>query len=209
MKFIHARSEASAKWMQEHLRPKIDVYPGIDIVCAMDFPFHAPQNKVLGLITRAYQNIDPVHINAFLQKAVDDGWTIKHIPLGTAPTSEEDIAEAHEHTFTPRSITVTRTIEELTREIQTCQMLLSMKFHGCVVGHMSGVPTVTLSRADKFVHFYQRIGRAAFLSVAGDARLPELFYLGMSGVDRHGVEELRAVAKQEVQMLRDAVLQYV
>ncbi|MBD3768951.1 MAG: polysaccharide pyruvyl transferase family protein [Rhodobacterales bacterium] len=207
VKFIHTRSQVSAEWIKKHLRPSVDVYPGVDIVCAMDFPFNSPQNKVLGLITRANQNLNPVNINAFLQKAVDAGWSIKHIPLGTAPTADDDIAEAHEHTFTPRSITVANTIEELTREIQSCQLLLSMKFHGCVVGHMSGVPTITLSRADKFVHFYNRIGREAHMAVAPDETLPERFYPGMAGVDRDAVFALRAESKKELGMLRQQVLE--
>ncbi|MEZ5947301.1 MAG: hypothetical protein R3C04_10710 [Hyphomonas sp.] len=127
VKFIHARSQQSADWIVKHLRPDRPVQSGIDIVCSIDFPYCAPQNRVLGLITRAHQNIDPVNINGFLQKAVSAGWSIKHIPLGTAPTVTEDIDEAQGHTFTPRSVTVTRTIDELTREIQSCQMLLSMK----------------------------------------------------------------------------------
>ncbi|MEZ5947300.1 MAG: hypothetical protein R3C04_10705 [Hyphomonas sp.] len=65
---------------------------------------------------------------------------------------------------------------------------------------------MTLSRADKFVNFYQRIGRAAFLSVADDPRLPQLFHPGMTGVDPESLLQLRNQSKRELQQLRELVL---
>ncbi|WP_300375447.1 polysaccharide pyruvyl transferase family protein [Henriciella sp.] len=209
VKFIHARSAASADWITRHLKPNVDVYPGVDIVCAIDFPYVAPQSKVLGLVTRANQNIDPANVNALLSKAVEAGWMIKHIPLAIGHTAAADIAEVEDHTFVPRSVTKAESIKQLTSEIQKCQMLVSMKFHGCVVAHMSGIPTITLSKADKFMHFYNLVGRERFLSHAGDAGLRELFYSAMEGVDPLKIDQLRRASKDELQTLRKAVLSVI
>lgn len=207
VRFVHARSEASAAWIQKHLQPRIRVESGVDIVCAKNFDTHWSPNKVLGLITRAHQNIDPVNINALMATAVAAGWSIKHIPLATGATAKDDIEEAAAASyFTPRSITRAETIEALTHEIQTCHLVVSMKFHGCVAAHMSGVPTITLSRANKFTNFAEQTGRTEFLSLAQDQNLPSLFEAAQTPVDMEEVKDLKERSRGELEALRDLIL---
>jgi polysaccharide pyruvyl transferase WcaK-like protein len=209
VRFIHARSRQSAAWIKKHLQPNVDVVGGVDIVCAKKFDSLWTPNRVLGLITRAHQNIDPVHINTLLETAVASGWSVKHIPLATDRTAADDIEEAESHTFTPRSITRANTVNEFTHEVQTCQLVVSMKFHGCVVAHMSGVPTIFLSKANKFQYFAEQTGRSMFLSTFQDPGLPALFEPAQAPINLEAVAKLRQQSRAELMQMRQQILEEI
>lgn len=206
LKYIHARSSQSAEWIRKHLQPNVDVVEGTDIVCSLDFERGMRADRVFGIITRPQQKSNYGPIVALLERVAEAGWSVKHIPLAVGPTLMDDVKEAIELPFAPRTIAVARTIEQLTQEIATCTQVCSMKFHGCVVAEMSGVPTISLSRANKFIYFYNRIGKERFLSHAYDENLPSLFDPDREPTSSDVLDALKAQSQAELADLRARIL---
>lgn len=163
IRHIHVRDEESRAWIEKNLAPRIAVDVTPDIVCALDLPEVARphQPPVFGLISRRQKpgEIQWRNVRALCDRAVELGFRLRHIVLGTGPVGSEDRREAEAFEYPGMEVVSSENIDDLTRSIGECSVLASMKFHGCVVAYMYGVPAVGLITTDKFRNFYKLVDR--------------------------------------------------
>jgi polysaccharide pyruvyl transferase WcaK-like protein len=165
---IHVRDFESRAWIQHKLAPRIAVDFTADIVCALDLPQIPPQDgpKIFGLVTRK-QKPGEIHwqnVRALCDRAKSLGYRIRHISLGTGAIGKEDQVALAEFGYTDMELVESESISDLNRAIGECAQIASMKFHGCVVGIMFGIPAIGLITTDKFRNFYKVAGRPELLA---------------------------------------------
>jgi len=160
---IHVRDFESRAWIEHKLAPRIAVDFTTDIVCALDLPDPTPQigPKIFGLVTRKQKpgEIQWQNVRALCDHAQSLGYRIRHISLGTGAVGKEDQLALAEFAYEGMELVESESIADLNLAIGECTGLASMKFHGCVVGLMFGIPAIGLITTDKFRNFYKVAGR--------------------------------------------------
>lgn len=171
---IVARDDESQEWIAKYLVPKVEVESKPDIVCAYTPPIVAPEPRTFGLVLR-YQStgLDATAVRTCLDVARAHGFHCKIIVMGTGKTRADDLKTVVELDPGPVDIIVRDTEAALTQELLKCSRIASMKFHGCVVAMVHGIPTLALSSANKFRNFYLEVDRTAWVSGLTDENLVE------------------------------------
>jgi polysaccharide pyruvyl transferase WcaK-like protein len=206
VRHFNVRDVESAEWVNKTIIPSCTVSVSPDIVCGMDFGFAprtVPPGSVLGLITRKQAVQDFTQIRMLVERSRSRGYSVKLIIAGNGLVGEEDRADAEASGLPVDEIIQTETIEQTTSAIVNCTIVASMKFHGCVVGTMAGVPTYGLLKTDKFINFYRALGiphmlqdfrseEAPKLLDAPSVPMPERLRAGMRDESRGAMQALRA-----------------
>lgn len=218
IKFISVRDQESREWILRYLEPKVPVQIAPDLVCGLDLPLvqrtepqyifvpYKPmvQTKIFGIITRKQEpgEINWDHIDRLCKKAVECGYKIRHIILGTGAVGEEDHLAAKEWSFQDKEYIRSENIDELTKSIGECTVLASMKFHGCVVAAMYGVPAIILVPTDKFKNFYKLLERPDLISSYRDPDCSQHVSPYMAPIPLIVRERLKLETKQTLNMLK-------
>lgn len=158
VKHISCRDKESVEWVKEKMSPQITpvFYP--DIVCSLrDHLSPLKQKNYVTFIGRANNPVGPEIIKA-LTRLSKEGFKIRHLMLGTGATLKADLPSFLELGSLPRDLIIRDTEEDMLEEIRQSSLVLSTKFHGCVTAFMCGIPSISLSRADKFTAFYSAVG---------------------------------------------------
>jgi hypothetical protein len=74
---------------------------------------------------------------------------------------------------------------------------------------MSGVPTIFLSKANKFQYFAEQTGRSMFLSTFQDPGLPALFEPAQAPINLEAVAKLRQQSRAELMQMRQQILEEI
>jgi hypothetical protein len=116
-------------------------------------------NKRLGIITRHQKNYTPERIEQM--KYIVDLYTeldfeVVELLASTGPEKQWDIEGSKGWDLGVEVMTFDNEAE-ITRAISSCDLIYSMKFHGCVVGLLHHVPTVSLLKTDKFKNLYKNL----------------------------------------------------
>lgn len=205
VRMIHARDLKSKQWIESFIAPPSEVTYSPDLVCSLDFRRVHTAQRVFGLITRWQEETEVGYyrnIEAICRKATGLGYAVHHIVLGIGATGQADLAEAKRFTYPGKRLIVCSSIEALSRALAHCSVVCSMKFHGCIVAHMMGIPTIALSGSDKFVSFFQMCGRERFISSRKDSALPDLLTRVMEPPSPANVAALRASSLQGIEALK-------
>jgi polysaccharide pyruvyl transferase WcaK-like protein len=158
VKHISCRDKESAEWVKTRLSPDVEVSNFPDIVCTLrDHLTPTVSDNCVTFIGRANNPIGSA-VKKCLERLNAQGFRIKHLMLGTGSTLQADFPTFQELGELPRDIIVRDNEVDLLTEIKASSLVLSTKFHGCVSAFMSAVPSVSLSRADKFTSFYSATG---------------------------------------------------
>jgi polysaccharide pyruvyl transferase WcaK-like protein len=211
VRHINVRDEESKEWVEKHLQPSIPIDLSPDIVCGMDLGFAAARKElgapVFGLITRQQRadESDYRPMRALIERARGAGYRVRLIIAGNGPVGEEDYLDAQRHGLAVDEVAVAETIEENTAAITSCDALASMKFHGCVVGLMSGIPTIGMLTTDKFNSFYKMLGIERLLCHFRHAELPDHFGELAAPLPMEGIKRLRAESEAGMGRLRSAI----
>jgi polysaccharide pyruvyl transferase WcaK-like protein len=181
-----------------------------DIVCALDLPKPAARQgrPVFGLVTRK-QNPGEIHwknVAGLCDRARSLGYQIRNIVLGTGGDRQADIAALAEFRYEHMSTVESDDLLELTREIGSCDVIASMKFHGCVVATLYGVPAITMITTDKFRNLFHSIERPDLIGHHTHASLPDRLGRYMAPIPRLTREYLRENALQGLARLRRRML---
>lgn len=158
VKYISCRDKESAEWVRNRLAPQVEVSNFPDIVCTLrDHLTPVASDNCVTFIGRANNPVGPA-VKQCLKRLHSHGFRIKHLMLGTGSTFQADFPTFQELEDLPRDIIVRDNETDLLNEIKASSLVLSTKFHGCVSAFMSAVPSISLSRADKFTAFYSAAG---------------------------------------------------
>lgn len=205
VKIITARDPKSRDWIIRQLQPKVPVVFYPDIASAMTFERKAHHGLKLGLILRAHQNIEYSNLHRFLSRALSFGYDINNIVLGVDDVSRDDVLAAKQLDFPFSKLIIKETIDELTDEIAECDLIVSQKFHACVVAFMMGIPCISLSKSDKFVAFFEFFNKEIFLSLANDPSLPQRLIHPMYEIDVNQIKRIKTHAREGLVYARNAM----
>jgi len=207
VKYIQCRDKESANWIRSNLKPNIEVVSAPDLACALQYQEGCQSNEpVFGLVTRAQPQIDFSNIYNICGRAVSLGYSVRNIVLGTDQIKKADSEVSRNFKFPYQKIVEVNDIDGLSDEIAKCHVVCSMKFHGCVVAYMMGIPVISLSRADKFVSFFKEIGKELFLSGPADKTLPSKLIDPMYVVSDAQIAEIKRESKQSLLRFREVVM---
>jgi polysaccharide pyruvyl transferase WcaK-like protein len=212
LKFINVRDIESKEWVEKHLNPVISVDLSPDIVCGMELRTAPPKRKaeprVLGLITRKQDASEAQYrpIRALIERAKAQGYRVRLIIAGNGPVGEEDYDDARRRQLAVDEVSLTDTVEGTTAAIISCDALASMKFHGCVVGLMAGIPTIGLQTTDKFNSFYKMLGLEQLLCHYYKDELPDRLDEAAKPLPTERIDMLREGSRAGMARLRASLL---
>lgn len=161
VKCIGVRDIESKSWLEQR-----DISLSEKIILSPDIVFsYGKSNKkyftkpTVGIVTRHQKQYQEERIKQ-LKKIVtlyqDKGFDVVEI---LASTGEELIwdKEGSREWGLGIPVVTSATDDEMTSIIASCSLIYSMKFHGCVVGLLNHVPSVSLLKTDKFRNLYKQL----------------------------------------------------
>ncbi|MBN9539401.1 MAG: hypothetical protein BGN99_20965 [Alphaproteobacteria bacterium 65-37] len=210
VRHINVRDQESRAWIEEKLAPSVPVTVTSDMVCALDIP-NPPKRQgppVFGLITRKQMpgEIHWKNVTALCDKARSLGYEVKNIILGTGGDRTDDLVGLAEFPYPHMRTVQSENLVELTREIGSCDVIASMKFHGCVVSTLYGIPAITTITTDKFRNFFQAIERPELIAHHTHTNLADRLAPFMARIPRLTRDHLRRSAIGGLAELRRAML---
>lgn len=211
VKHVNVRDMESAQWIKDNISQDIAVEHTADIVFAMKMPKKIiTDKKYFGIITRDRKgnpdNLEQVHKLA--ERAVSQGFVIKHIILGTGDVGERDFARAEDLKVEGKEIIYTESLDVLCQEISTCKIIASMKFHGTVVALNYGIPSIVLSATDKSRNLMRMIERQELLSSLNDESLADRVTPFVPVIPWTSVRMLRQRAENTMKNLSGAIAKF-
>lgn len=178
-RLVVARDQESYNWLNENLElgDKLAWFP--DPICSLNLPAPLPQEeRTLGVVVRDLQSMtqsmDPVL--EMLDRARSMGYAIKHLVLATGQSARTDAqrAEFIREKYPDEEIIISDDLDVLCRQISTCSVLFTTKFHGLVVATMYGIQAIALSETLKNTNFLRMIGREEWQHPWSEPGLAEL-----------------------------------
>lgn len=174
--YINVRDRESAFWINKYISPRIQVDHSVDIVFSLTMPPRdiSPE-KYLGIVTRDRKGAsdDLAQVTLLANKAIAEGYKIKHIILGIGEVGKRDFQRSHDLDLADKVVVYSDSLSKLCSEISSCAILASMKFHGTVVAINYGIPSIVLSSTDKNRNLMRMIERKELLSSLNDDSLPD------------------------------------
>jgi polysaccharide pyruvyl transferase WcaK-like protein len=210
IRHIDARDDESRRWIERKLQPSVRVEVSGDIVFALDLP-RPPKRRgppVFGLVTRRQMpgEIHWKNVANLCDRARSLGYDIRNIILGTGADRKADLVGLAEFPYDKMHTVESEDLLELTREIGACDVVASMKFHGCVVSILYGVPSITMITTDKFRNLYRGIERPDLIGHHTHENLPDRLSPFMARIPKLTRQHLRAEAMSGLQRLRRRML---
>jgi polysaccharide pyruvyl transferase WcaK-like protein len=146
------------------------------------------------------------NVTALCDKARSLGYEVKNIILGTGGDRTDDLVGLAEFPYPHMRTVQSENLVELTREIGSCDVIASMKFHGCVVSTLYGIPAITTITTDKFRNFFQAIERPELIAHHTHTNLADRLAPFMARIPRLTRDHLRRSAIGGLAELRRAML---
>ncbi|MGL3151657.1 polysaccharide pyruvyl transferase family protein [Microbacterium sp. A82] len=194
---ISTRDLGSAGWITKHIRPKVTVVAHADLVCALPLPpvERSEGRPILGIVTRyARDPKDYRLLEEIAASYIEKGWRVRHIIGGIEGHGKRDFENGEELKIEGKETLYTKQLDEITRALGECSLLLSMKLHTTIVATMYGVPTVCVNPVVKIRAFMAAIGREELVVEPTDPRLIKILEDGVPDVPMDKVDKLRAQA---------------
>lgn len=174
IKGVTARDAESRDWIQTHLKPDGGCGLEPDIVCAMKLSPQTPVAGRVGVVLRHQHNgLDSERVRWMLDTILAKGGSPRIIVLATDSTAADDCRGMELHRYGNVDVVLRSTLAELTNELLSCEKVISMKFHGCVVAMAHDRPALTLSGANKFKNFYHELERPEWVTSLGAPHFEE------------------------------------
>jgi polysaccharide pyruvyl transferase WcaK-like protein len=207
VKTITARDDESAKWIEKHLQPTVSVRSAPDIVCAYKHKEVRRVNDRFGLILRYQANgLNPINVRWMMDQAAERGMKTRLIILGTGISARDDLQAIAKLPLEDADIAIRANLSDLTDELLSCAVVASQKFHGCVVAMAHDVPCYALSKANKFVNFYDYLGKPGWISELGSPDLFDRFSAFLKHADFKFPDSAREQAREGMSVLESDLL---
>ena len=213
VRFIQMRDTYSADWVNRHVVPAVPVRVRADVVCSLPLPPVEPVAgpPILGVVTRARPGHvdDYQHVQTMALAAQSRGMRVRHIVLGLGALGARDLADAARLEVPGKELVVATDLDDLSRAIGQCRLLVSMKFHGTVVATMYGVPSLCIMPTAKNRRFLTAIGRPELVASLRDPTLPDRLAPLPDPIASEASAALRQDALAGMKELRAALLDVI
>lgn len=194
---ISNRDAGSRKWLEEHLQLKVSVTAHPDLVCALPLPQveRGGGAPVVGIVTRHIKSArEYALLPEIAETLVKKGWRVRHIIGGVRGHGKKDYENAQLVEIDEKEVVYSEDLDDISRSIGECDLLLSMKLHTTVVGVMYGVPTVCINPAVKAREFMKSAGLERLVFSPLDRKLLELVATEVPAANPERVSQLRREA---------------
>lgn len=201
---ITMRDPGSAEWIREHVRPSVAVESHPDLVCALPLPI-ATRTKgapILGITTRHIKN--PKEYRLLQEIAVDlmaKGWRVQHIIGGVGKHGAKDFENARQLEVPGKETVYSEDLDDISRALGACSLVLSMKLHTTLVSVMYGVPTICVNPVVKARAFMRSVGLEDLVLRSTDRKLVGIIDKGVRAPDQAEIQRLRREASDAMRAL--------
>ncbi|MCV3736648.1 polysaccharide pyruvyl transferase family protein [Rhizobium sp. TRM96647] len=204
IKSISTRDPGSAEWVKEHIQPSLPVGSIPDLVCALPLPKAIKPSgaPIVGLITRHIK--DPKNYRIIEEVAATlmaKGWRVRHIIGGVAGHGAKDLENSRHLHVDGKETMHSEELDDISRALGECSLVLSMKLHTTLVAAMYGVPTVCVNPVVKARAFMKAIGREELAINPTDRKLLELIESDVPAPDADRIKILREEASEYMRSL--------
>lgn len=194
---ISMRDSGSKAWLEEHIKPNVSVTSHPDWVCALPLPkIEKPEGApILGLVTRHVK--DTKHYSLMkeaAEKLRDKGWKIVHIIGGVGPHGKKDYDNSKLLKIDGKETMYSENLDDISRALGQCSLVMSMKLHTTIVSTMYGVPTICVNPVVKARAYMESIGLKELALAANDRKIIESIDNGVPGVSVEAIDKLRREA---------------
>lgn len=201
---ISNRDSDSSDWMQEHFDLRVPVSSHPDWVCALPLPEPKEQDgsPILGIVTRHIKSAAEYELlPEIAHKLSSQGWRIRHIIGGVRTHGKKDFENAKLVEIENKEVVYTEDLDDISRALGECSLLLSMKLHTTIVGVMYGVPTVCMNPAKKAREFMKTAELDDLVFNPRDRGVLDLLDKGVRAPSPAVVERLRSESSQAIKLL--------
>src|SRR5699024_5133941 len=192
------------EWIEKNFDVQVPVTNHPDLVCALPLPKATKPNgaPILGIVTRHIKSAREYELlPEVAEKLIAKGWRVRHIIGGVGGHGKKDFENAKLLKIDGKETFYTEDLDDISRAIGECSLLLSMKLHTTVVGTMYGIPTVCVNPAVKAREFMKAAGREDLVFNPLDPKLLELVDTDIPEPDSVKVAELRGEAASALRHL--------
>lgn len=158
---ISNRDLGSASWIRKHIQPSLEVLDHPDMVLALPLPKAVkPEGApIVGLTTRHIKHEKEYRV---MERAAayltTKGWKVRHIIGGVGGHGAKDFENSKLLRHENKEVIYTENLDEISRALGECSLVLSMKLHTTIVSAMYGVPTISVNPVVKARAFMKSIG---------------------------------------------------
>ncbi|MBD3667298.1 MAG: polysaccharide pyruvyl transferase family protein [Kangiella sp.] len=199
IKHICLRDIESKNYFDSIVQPKIEtcVYP--DPVFSLALPNKTSSNdeKILGVMLRSHRSLegDYEHVRTAVEYAKKLGYRIKIIVGAFGELGKGDVKISNDFAK-GEEVVVSDNLMYISSEISKCSLLLSMKFHGLVVGTMYNIPVIQLSSTQKNKNLFRYLERPDLLGNYQDENLYQLIPKIPAPIHQLVVDKLKNDSKE-------------
>lgn len=201
---ITTRDPDSATWIGEHIRPRVPVGAHPDLVCALPLPpaLRPKGPPIVGLVTRHIKHPKEYVLVAEVARHLSEqGWRVRHIIGGVGGHGAKDLENSHHLVVPGKEVMHSEDLDDISRALGECSLVLSMKLHTTLVAVMYGVPTVSVNPVVKARAFMHAAGCDDLVLGSNDPRLTALVAAGVPPPPRDRVSQLRNEAAEAMRVL--------
>src|SRR5699024_11032131 len=194
---ISNRDAGSKRWLEEHLSIDTHITSHPDLVCALPLPPVRRESSapIVGIVTRHIKSArEYALLPEIASMLCDNGWRVRHIIGGVRGHGKKDFENSKLVEIEGKEVVYSEDLDDITRAIGECNLLLSMKLHTTIVGVMYGVPTVCMNPAVKAREFMKIAGLEDLVFGSLDRNLLDLISEGVRAPDPVRVAKLREEA---------------
>lgn len=191
---VTTRDPGSAEWISEHIAPSLSVGSHPDLVCALPLPpASVPEGpRILGLVTRHIKH--PKEYKLMQEIAADmmaKGWRVRHIIGGVGSHGVKDFENSKHLEAEGKETFYTEDLDDISRAIGECSLVLSMKLHTTLVSVMYGVPTICVNPVVKARAFMSAAGCDDLVFASNDRKIIDRIAAGVAPPPKDNIRKLR------------------
>lgn len=202
------RDPGSASWIEEHIRPSVEVKHHPDLVCALPLPqAKRPEGPpILGLVTRHIKHPKEYVLVAKVADMLSQkGWRVRHIIGGVGGHGAKDHENAKHMEVPGKEVFYSENLDKISRALGECSLVLSMKLHTTIVSTMYGVPTISVNPVVKARAFMRAVGREDLAIASNDTALFDLVESDTLEPNPEAVSRLREQASNAMRQLSQRI----
>ncbi|WP_211215815.1 polysaccharide pyruvyl transferase family protein [Microbacterium indicum] len=205
---ITTRDEGSRGWIEEYLNVSVPISSHPDLVCALPLPrATAPAGApIVGLVTRHVQSGDNyAQLAEIARELKSRGWRVRHIIGSVGAHGKKDLENSKLLQVDDKETVCVEDLDEISRALGECSLVLSMKLHTTIVASMYGVPTVAVNPVVKAKQFMRALEREDLVFHPLDPALRARVLNGVEAPDAGRVSALREGASAAMRALGQSI----